>query len=127
MFGETWQWAGTFRTTNKNIGVDWHQISVKLKMLLDDVVFQITNGVYSADEIAVRFHHRLVWIHPFPNGNGRHARLASDLLIQQLGRPRFTWGRSSLSKATTVRTRYIEALQALDAKNVGLLLEFARA
>jgi len=70
MLGETWQWAGAFRTTNKNIGVDWHQITVSLKMLVDDVVFQIANNSYPADEIAVRFHHRLVWIHPFPNGNG---------------------------------------------------------
>ena len=81
MFGETWRWAGSFRKSDKNIGVDWLQIGVELKKLLDDVRFQVANGSLPLDEIAVRFHHRLVAIHPFPNGNGRHARLIADLLV----------------------------------------------
>lgn len=90
MFGETWSWAGSFRTSDKNIGVEWQQIGVKLRNLLDDVRYQIDNATYPPDEIATRFHHRLVSIHPFPNGNGRHARVMADLLVQQLGQPRFT-------------------------------------
>ena len=85
MFGETWSWAESFRKSDKNIGVEWLQIGVKLRDLIDDVRFQIEQATYSPDEIATRFHHRLVAIHPFPNGNGRHARMMADLLIQKLG------------------------------------------
>ena len=84
MFDKTWQWAGTFRKTNKNIGVDSTQVAVKLRNLLDNTKYQIENHVFDADETAVRFHHQLVWIHAFPNGNGRHARLMADLLACDL-------------------------------------------
>ena len=127
MFGETWRWAGSFRKSDKNIGVDWLQIGVELKKLLDDVRFQVANGSLPLDEIAVRFHHRLVAIHPFPNGNGRHARLIADLLIERLDRPRFTWGSASLPDANETRQRYIAALQAADARDIALLLAFARS
>lgn len=126
MFGETWRWAGSFRKSDKNIGVDWLQIGVELKKLLDDVRFQVANGSLPLDEIAVRFHHRLVAIHPFPNGNGRHARLIADLLIERLGHPRFTWGSASLPDANETRQRYIAALQAADARDIAPLLAFAR-
>ncbi len=89
MFGETWTWAGSFRTSDKNIGIDWRQIGIRLRDLLDDVRYQIDNKTYPPDKTAVRFHHRLVSVHPFPNGNGRHARLMADLLIGKLGQPRF--------------------------------------
>jgi Fic-DOC domain mobile mystery protein B len=127
MFGETWRWAGSFRKSDKNIGVDWLQIGVELKKLLDDVRFQVANGSLPLDEIAVRFHHRLVAIHPFPNGNGRHARLIADLLIERLDRPRFTWGSASLPDANETRQRYIAALQAADARDIAPLLAFARS
>ena len=90
MFGETWKWAGQFRKSDKNIGIDWHKISVELKKLLNDAHYQIEHASYSSDAIAVRFHHRLVFIRPFPHGNGRHARLMADLLAEKLGRLRFT-------------------------------------
>lgn len=127
MFGETWKWAGEFRKTDKNIGVDWLKIGVKLKNLLDDTRFQIEHASYPPDEIAVRFHHRLVAIHPFPNGNGRHARLMVDLLIERLGMPRFTWGRHSLVDANATRQQYIAALQAADRRDIAPLLAFARS
>lgn len=127
MFGETWRWAGTFRKSDKNIGVDWLHIGVELKNLLDDVRYQIANNSLPPDEIAVRFHHRLVAIHPFPNGNGRHARMMADLLAERLGRPRFTWGSASLINANETRQRYIAALQAADARDIAPLLAFARS
>jgi Fic-DOC domain mobile mystery protein B len=127
MFGETWRWAGEFRKSDKNIGVNWLKIGVELKNLLDDVRYQIEHASYSPDETAVRFHHRLVAIHPFPNGNGRHARLMADLLAERLGRPRFTWGSRSLSDATDTRQRYIAALQAADARDYAKLIAFARS
>lgn len=85
MFDQTWKWAGTFRQSNKNIGVDWTQVAVKLRNLLDNTRFQIDHKVFEPDELVVRFHHQLVWVHAFPNGNGRHARLMADVLAQQLG------------------------------------------
>ena len=127
MFGETWRWAGEFRKSDKNIGVDWLTIGVELKTLLDDVRYQMAHGGYPPDELAVRFHHRLVAIHPFPNGNGRHARMMADLLVQRLVQPRFTWGSRSPNDAGDVRQRYIAALQAADARDYTPLLAFARS
>lgn len=127
MFGETWRWAGEFRKSNKNIGIDWPKISVELRKLLDDIHYQIEHASCPPDEIAVRFHHRLVAIHPFPNGNGRHARLIADLLVERLGQPRFTWGSRSLVNTGETRQAYIAALQAADARDYAPLLAFARS
>ncbi len=127
MFGETWSWAGSFRQSDKNIGVEWQQVGVKLHDLLKDVHYQIEHATYRPDEIATRFHHRLVLIHPFPNGNGRHARMMADLLIQKLGQPRFTWGSKSLTEATETRSRYIAALRAADSGDIQPLLLFVRS
>ena len=127
MFGETWRWAGEFRKSKKNIGIDWPKISVELRKLLDDVHYQIEHPSCPPDEIAVRFHHRLVAIHPFHNGNGRHARLMADLLVERLGQPRFTWGSRSLVDAGETRQAYIAALQAADARDYQPLIAFARS
>lgn len=132
MFGDTWRWAGSFRKSDKNIGIDWPKISVELRKLLDDVQYQIEHATFPPDEIAVRFHHRMVAIHLFPNGNGRHARLMADLIVERLGQFRFTWGRrslvdASLIDATPVRQAYIAALQAADARDYAPLLAFARS
>jgi Fic-DOC domain mobile mystery protein B len=127
MFDQTWKWAGQYRKTNKNIGVPFHEIAEKLAVLLGDVRFWIDNATYPADEIAVRFHHRLVAIHPFPNGNGRHARLIADALLIKLGRHVLTWGQSDLSKQCDARARYLQALRAADEHDYKLLLAFARS
>ena len=127
MFGKVWKWAGAFRITERNIGVSPYLIATQLRMLLDDVRFWIDDKTYEADEIAVRFHHKLVWIHPFPNGNGRHARMAADLLAVSLGRPRFTWGSASLVEAADTRAQYVAALRAADAHDIAPLLAFARS
>ncbi len=127
MFGTVWQWAGHFRRSGKNIGGPWHQISISLKNLFDDTRLWVDHQNGSTDEIAIRFHHRLVSIHPFPNGNGRHARLMTDLLLENiLNCSRFTWGSEDLSKAGEARQRYIAALQTADENNYKPLLEFAR-
>jgi Fic-DOC domain mobile mystery protein B len=129
MFGKTWHWAGTFRKSNKNIGVDWTQVAVKLRNLLDNTRFQIENHVFDADETAVRFHHQLVWIHPFVNGNGRHARLMADLLAMRLARPRLTWGGvdASITSVGALRQRYLTALRAADQGQFSDLVVFARS
>jgi len=129
MFNMTWRWAGTFRSSNKNIGVDWTQLSVKLRELLDNTRYQIDRTVFEADEIAIRFHHQLVWIHVFPNGNGRHARLMSDLLAMRLGRPRLSWGSNSSAtySADQLREQYIAGLRAADQGHMEDLLAFARS
>lgn len=127
MFGRVWRWAGKFRKTERNIGIDAYRITVELRQLLDDCRYWIEHGTYEPDEIAARFHHRLVWIHPFPNGNGRHARIATDLLLVSMGRPRFTWGRVNLVDPGETRQRYVDALRAADHHDIGLLLEFVRS
>lgn len=127
MFDAVWKWAGTFRATARNIGVDAVQIGPDLRYLLGDVRYWIEHATYTPDEIALRFHARLTWIHPFPNGNGRHARLAADLLIVQLGGQRFSWGSGNLVPAADLRKRYIAAVRAADGQDLGPLLEFARS
>lgn len=127
MFGKVWRWAGTNRKTDRNIGVETYKIGVELRVLFDDVRFWIDNNTHSPDEIAVRFHHRLVWIHPFPNGNGRHSRMAADLLAVALGRPRFTWGSTNLVEAAETRAAYVAALRAADDHDIEPLLAFARS
>jgi Fic-DOC domain mobile mystery protein B len=126
MFGDTWEWAGEFRRSDKNIGVPWFQVPIALRELLRDVAYWRDNSVYTPDEIAVRFHHRLVQIHLFPNGNGRHARIATDLLLDQLKTPRFSWGGGALTKPTETRATYISALKAADRNDIGPLLLFVR-
>jgi len=129
MFDKTWKWAGTFRKTNKNIGVDSTQVAVKLRNLLDNTKYQIENHVFDADEMAVRFHHQLAWIHAFPNGNGRHARLMADLLAMRLGRPRLTWGgvEATITSVGVIRNQYLTALQAADQGQFNDLIAFARS
>lgn len=127
MFGKTWKWAGTYRQTDKNIGVDHRQIQVQLRNLIDDVTAQIEFNSYAPDELALRFHHRLVWIHPFANGNGRHARQAADMLVTRLGQPAFGWGGRCLVEAGAKRQAYLEALRAADRRNLRPLMDFARS
>jgi Fic-DOC domain mobile mystery protein B len=127
MLGDVWRWAGQFRTSERNLGIPHSEIPVAVRQLIDDTRFWIGHKTYPSDEIAVRFHHRLVHIHPFPNGNGRHARLMADLLVMSLGGERFSWGSANLKDAGAVRRRYIEALQAADNHDVGPLLTFAHS
>lgn len=127
MFGDVWRWAGDFRTSERNIGTTYYEIPTALRDLLADAKTWIEDTSYSPDEIAIRFHHRLVQIHPFPNGNGRHSRLMADLLIMQLGGERFTWGSANLADAGDVRKRYIGALKAADDQDLGPLLAFGRS
>lgn len=128
MFGKVWQWAGEFRKTDKNIGVSWMKIPTELRMLLDDVKFWIENSTYAADEIAYRFHHKLVWIHPFPNGNGRHARMMTDLILEEiLNKESFTWGSQLLTNPGEPRRKYIEALKKADKQNYTDLATFVRS
>jgi Fic-DOC domain mobile mystery protein B len=127
MFGSVWRWAGQFRTTEKNIGVHHVRIAPDLRQLLGDCRYQLEQESYPSDEIAARFHHRLVCIHPYSNGNGRHARLATDLLLASTGRPRFTWGSANLIDAGETRQRYVAALRAADRHEIGPLLDFVRS
>jgi Fic-DOC domain mobile mystery protein B len=127
MFGKTWRWAGTLRSTEKNIGVEPTQITIRLTDLCRDVDAQLQHRAYPTREIAARFHHRLVEIHPFPIGNGRFARLMADLLLVERGEAPFEWGEDGLAEPSEIRWRYIEALRAADANDYGPLLDFVRA
>lgn len=127
MFSDVWRWAGEFRRTNKNIGVDKFQIGIELRNLLDDCRYWIEHSTYPEDEIAVRFSHRLVLIHCFPNGNGRHSRLIADVLVEKaLVRPVFTWGSVTLTQQGAARSAYLDALRSADRGDVAPLIRFAR-
>ncbi|MGB4580692.1 MAG: mobile mystery protein B [Coriobacteriia bacterium] len=131
MFGDVWKWAGTDRQHDANMGAHWPYISAQVRELLADVLAQTAdadNLPWPADELAVRFHHRLVVIHPFANGNGRHSRLAADLLANVLGKSAFTWGSENLSSPGEARQAYMEALHTADTLyDYRPLVEFARA
>lgn len=129
MFGEVWRWAGTTRLRETDVGIDPYQISVQLHNLREDVRAQIGDGqntAYPITDLAVRFHHRLVAIHPFPNGNGRHSRFAAELLLSDLGGSGLTWGGGGdLASASELRTDYIAALRIADRGEFEPLIEFA--
>ena len=129
MFNKVWDWAGEKRITNKNIGVDKNSIEPVLIHMLDDVKFWIVNKTFEPIEIAIRFKHKLVSIHCFPNGNGRHARLCADILIKQLtGQDGFSWGsHKNLYQESDLRSAYIHALKMADGGDYRSLIEFARS
>ena len=126
MFGDIWKWAGIFRTTERNIGVAPYEIQPKLRILLDDIKFWIANKTYPEKEIAIRFHHRLVQIHPFPNGNGRISRIMADLIMRTLGLNDLDWGSGNLTEISELRTKYISALQEADNGDYTKLIDFVK-
>lgn len=131
MFEKTWTWAGQYRTNNKNIGpYSWQEVPRLIRDLLENTKAQYETAKHSPDEVdavAARFHHQLVWIHPWPNGNGRHARQATDLLLRKWGRPPFTWGAASeRADDHELRQEYLRALRAADAGDTEALLRFVR-
>lgn len=131
MFGETWVWAGSFRRSDKSISpFAWHQVPSLMHELVEDT--RARRGASGGsdverDELAARFHHELVRIHPWPNGNGRHARLATDLLLEQWGRPAFSWGGADLEIAAAAREPYVAALRSADGGRLDDLIRFARS
>lgn len=131
MFGDVWKWAGTYRQHDTNMGAYWPYIATQVRELLADVLLKaadVDDLPWSSDELAVRFHHRLVTIHPFPNGNGRHSRLAADLLINVLGKSAFSWGSENLNNPGQARRDYLDALRTADRlSEYADLVEFARS
>lgn len=126
MFGDVWKWAGAYRTSERNIGVVPYQIPIKLMQLFDDVKFWIENKTYPNREIAVRLHHKLVQIHPFPNGNGRLSRLMADLVLEKLEGTKLYWGNTNLVNVSEVRSSYIAALRKADAGDYADLMKFTK-
>ena len=127
MYGDVWEWAGEFRKTEKNIGIPWTQIGIELKNLLDDTKYWIENKTFPPEEIAIRFKHRIVSIHCFPNGNGRHSRMMADIIMESIfGNEIFSWHQSNMVKANETRNQYIKALREADNGNFKELIEFAK-
>lgn len=126
MFRQVWAWAGVYRIRETNIGFAPHEIAASVRMLVDDAKAWVEFGTYEPDEIAIRFHHRLVAIHPFPNGNGRLGRIAADYFVHSLGAAPFTWGSGLDVDTDVLRSKYIGALQRADGGNIADLLAFAR-
>ncbi len=129
LFGQVWKWAGSFRQTEKNIGVDPIQIAIQLRQLLDDARYWIEHKTYPPMELAARFHHKLVLIHPFPNGNGRHARIMADAILTKLmDEPAIDWAGGYKSEAMNARrNEYLAALKAADGHDFSELLKFIGA
>jgi len=127
MFGQVWSWAGQYRTRETNIGIEPAQIAVAVRSLTDDIVWWVDSETFPIDEIAVRFHHRLVAIHPFRNGNGRHGRVAADYLARALGTEAFSWGRNLELATGDLRRAYLSALQSADLGEIAPLLAFVRS
>lgn len=128
MYNKVWAWSGEYRKSNKNLGIDKWRIATELRTLLDDIIYWIENETYSPDEIAVRFKHRIVSIHCFANGNGRHSRLMADIIIEKIfNRPIFSWGAGKPVANGNTRIDYIKAIKAADSGNYNLLLIFARS
>ena len=128
MYGEVWKWAGAFRESEKNLGIKSYLIPTELKVLLDDAIFWVQNDTYSPVELAIRFKHRLVSIHCFSNGNGRHSRLMADLIMEKLFNATFfSWGSSNLVKATETRKAYIKAVKMADKQDLQPLIVFAKS
>lgn len=128
MYGSVWAWAGEFRKTEKNLGIPHHRIPVELKKGCDDALFWLENQCYPSDELAVRFKHRIVSIHCFSNGNGRHSRLMADIIATKVyDRPEFSWGARSYSGKDDARKAYLTAVKMADRGDFGPLLEFARS
>jgi Fic-DOC domain mobile mystery protein B len=131
MFGRVWKWAGKPRQSNKNIGVMWEQVPTELGLLLENAKYWINNSTYPWEELAVRFHHKLVWIHPFPNGNGRFSRIVTDILLEKNGQASFTWGQktsqSPIETEGALRDEYLAALREADAKKITRLINFAKS
>lgn len=127
MFGDVWKWAGEFRRTEKNLGVSWTQIRIELRTLLDDTKYWVENKSYPPEEVAIRFKHRLVSIHCFPNGNGRHSRMMADIIMESIFEDEiFSWHQSNMVKANETRKRYINALREADNGNITPLINFAK-
>ena len=124
MFNQVWKWAGKYRTTDRNLGWEWARIPEGMRVLLTDAQYWVEHDTYPLAEIAVRLHHRMVVIHPWPNGNGRHARLLADILIAAHQAPALTWG-ADLAQPSVARTHYIAALKAADQNSYAPLLAFA--
>lgn len=128
MYGEVWKWAGAFRESEKNLGIKSYLIPAELKVLLDDALFWVENDTYSPDELAIRFKHRLVSIHCFSNGNGRHSRLMADLIMEKLFNATFfSWGSINLVKVTDARKAYIKAIKMADKQDLQPLVVFAKS
>ncbi|HEY9241916.1 MAG TPA: mobile mystery protein B [Streptosporangiaceae bacterium] len=131
MYNQVWTWAGQYRTTDRNLGVPCWQIPIDMRDVTADARAWLADAGparFSADECAIRFGYRLVLVHPFPNGNGRWSRLASDALVVALGGHRFSWGGAELTEPGLLRRRYIAALQAADTdRDFRPLLAFARS
>ena len=128
MFERVWRWAGSYRQSDKSIGVPWQQVPVEIRKLCDDARYWIDHHSYNWDELGARFHHRLVLIHAFANGNGRHARLMTDALLRAHDRPAFTWGRNEpIDAGGATRAEYISALREADSKKLDRLIAFVRS
>lgn len=126
MFGSIWKWAGKYRTDNLNIGMDWHLIPEQVRLLCDDFLYwNSPTSTMPVLEVAARLQNRLTKIHPFRNGNGRHARLITDIFFYSHEHPLPKWPQTHLmAEGHQIRARYIAAMRDADQGNFSSLIQF---
>ena len=126
LFGDVWNWAGQYRLTDKNIGVQVWQISTEIQYAMDDTKMWVEREIYPHPELLARFHHRIVKIHPFPNGNGRWSRIMTDELLRRVDGERYLdWSSAgSLQSDNAHRSKYIDALRAADQFDFDPIMHF---
>lgn len=122
MLGNVWTWAGTYRTTQTSIGIEANKIQHKLYQLMDDL--KTWTEFWEYKETATKLHHMLVIIHPFLNGNGRWARLVTDIWLASQGHETLEWGNENLVDVNNDRSEYILALKETDKGDLERLQKF---
>lgn len=132
MFESIWDWAGIYRASEKNIGIEPYKIAGEIKKLCDDCEYWIKHNTFDWPELAARFHHKVVWIHPFANGNGRFARILTDILLKEHRQLLLSWGRNTFNgddfmSESKLRAEYIASLREADNKKFQRLIEFIKS
>jgi Fic-DOC domain mobile mystery protein B len=126
MLGAVWEWGGRYRETELTIGVPAHQIREEIAKLCDDRLFWDKDKNMPIIERAARLHARLAWIHPFRNGNGRHARLITDIFLYSHRHALPEWPHSELIQEGTPREEYLVAMKQADRGNFESLITFTK-
>ncbi len=130
MYDQVWSWAGALRsqtgqTTHPGSRPEAVDLDLGRVAMEFHCEWEALNDNSHLLPFISRYHHALVLVHPFNNGNGRWSRLAADAVIQRLaGRPPLTWATDTLVVDSDERKEYIAALQAADTGDFQPLLDY---
>lgn len=113
VFGNLYLWAGKWRNVVTNIGIDVGKIPYAIAEYADHVNYMKNAAMDREGLVNCLFytHHRYTQIHPFNNGNGRTARLITDLVANMNGYQNI---QLYVRDAGAERENYKAALKAAD-------------